>query len=157
MNYWLIRIRGAAVVGLTWAVGWGLVGLLVMETFVDPHGRIADIWPMVLGIPGFLGGVVFSVMLGMAEGRRRFDDLSLPRFGVLGAVTGALLGVAGVVAIGLSGLIIVPLTLLGAASAAGSLALARMGEERELLDAGGDGATVGPTEREAPRRLGGRD
>lgn len=121
------RIRGAVVVGLTWAVGWGLVGLLVMETLVDPHGRIADIWPMVLGIPGFLGGVVFSVMLGMAEGRRRFDELSLSRFGVLGAVTGALLGVAGVAAIGLSGLIIFPLTLLGAASAAGSLALARMG------------------------------
>jgi hypothetical protein len=138
MRTWLRRIRGAVVVGLTWAFGWGLVGLLVMETFVDPHGRIADIWPMVLGIPGFLGGVVFSVMLGMADGRRRFNDLSLPRFGVLGAVTGALLGVAGVAAIGLSGLIIVPLTLLGAASAAGSLALARMGRERELLDAGAD-------------------
>jgi hypothetical protein len=138
MRTWLRRIRGAVVVGLTWAVGWGLVGLLVMETFVDSHGRIADIWPMVLGIPGFLGGVIFSVMLGMADGRRRFNDLSLPRFGVLGAVTGALLGVAGVAAIGLSGLIIVPLTLLGAASAAGSLALARMGRERELLDAGAD-------------------
>jgi O-antigen/teichoic acid export membrane protein len=138
MRTWLRRIRGAVVVGLTWAVGWGLVGLLVMETFVDPHGRIADIWPMVLGIPGFLGGIVFSVMLGMADGRRRFDDLSLPRFGVLGAVTGALLGVAGVAAIGLSGVIIVPLTLLGATSAAGSLALARMGRERELLDAGAD-------------------
>ena len=143
--------------GLTWAVGWGLVGLLVMETFVDPHGRIADIWPMVLGIPGFLGGVVFSVMLGMAEGRRRFDELSLLRFGVLGAVTGALLGVAGVAAIGLSGLIIVPLTLLGAASATGSLALARMGGEREPVDAGGDAANLGLTEREAPRRLGGRN
>jgi len=138
MTRWLRRFRGAVVVGLTWAVGWGLVGLLVMETFVDPHGRIADIWPMVLGIPGFFGGVIFSVMLGMAEGRRRFDELSLMRFGVWGAVTGALLGVAGVAAIGLSGLIIVPLTLLGAASATGSLALARRGSERELLDAGAD-------------------
>lgn len=132
MKKWLRRIRGAVVVGLTWAVGWGLVGLLVMETFVDPHGRIADIWPMVLGIPGFLGGVVFSMMLWMAEGRRRFDELSLARFGVWGAMTGALLGVLGVAWIGLSGMIIIPLTLLGAASATGSLALARMGGEREL-------------------------
>ena len=151
----LRRIRGAVVVGLTWAVGWGLVGL-VMEAFVDPHGRIADIWPMVLGIPGFLGGVVFSVMLGMAEGRRRFDDLSLSRFGVLGAMTGALLGAAGVAAIGLSGLILLPLTLLGAASAAGSLALARMGRERELLDSSTE-LSEGLSGGEARKRLGGGD
>lgn len=157
MTQALRRIRGAVVVGLTWAVGWGLVGLLVMETFVDPHGRIADIWPMVLGIPGFLGGVVFSGILGMAEGRRRFDELSLSRFGVLGAVTGALLGGAGVAAIGLSGLIIVPLTLLGAASAAGSLALARMGRERERLDSSTDLADLGLTGGEARQRLEGRD
>lgn len=138
MKKWLRRIRGAVGVGLLWAVGWGLVGFLVMETFVDPDGRIADIWPMVLGIPGFLGGVIFSVMLGMADGRRRFDELSLARFGVWGAVTGAFLGLLGVVAIGLSGLIIVPLTLLGAASATGSLALARMGGKRDLLNAGAD-------------------
>lgn len=157
MTQALRRFRGAVVVGLTWAVGWGLVGLLVMETFVDPHGRIADIWPMVLGIPGFLGGVVFSGILGMAEGRRRFDELSLSRFGVLGAVTGALLGGAGVAAIGLSGLIIVPLTLLGAASAAGSLALARMGRERERLDSSTDLADLGLTGGEARQRLEGRD
>lgn len=134
MRKWLRRIRGAVVVGLTWAVGWGLVGFLVMETFVDPHGRIADIWPMVLGMPGFFGGVIFSVVLGMAEGRRRFDELSLPRFGAWGAVTGALLGVLGVAAMGLNGVIIVPLTLLGAASATGSLALARKGKKPELLE-----------------------
>jgi hypothetical protein len=133
MRNWLRRIRGAVVVGLTWAVGWGLVGFLVMETFVDPHGRIADIWPMVLGMPGFFGGIIFSVMLGMAEGRRKFEELSLPRFGVWGAVTGALLGLAGVALIGISGLILIPLTLLGAASATGSLALARMGVERKRL------------------------
>ena len=27
LTQWLRRIRGAVVVGLTWAVGWGLVGL----------------------------------------------------------------------------------------------------------------------------------
>lgn len=138
MKQWLRRIRGGVVIGLLWGIAWGLIGGFVMEAIVDPHGRIADIWPMVLGIPGFFGGVIFSVMLGMAEGRRRFAELSLFRFGVWGAVTGALLGLAGGAAIGLSALIIVPLTLLGAASATGSLALARMGAERERLDAGAD-------------------
>jgi hypothetical protein len=134
MRKWLRRVRGAVVIGILWALAWGLIGGFVMEAIVDPNGRIADIWPMVLGIPGFFGGVIFSVMLGMAEGRRRFDELSLARFGVWGAVTGALLGVLGGVTIGLSPLILVPLTLLGAASATGSLALARKGEKRELLE-----------------------
>jgi O-antigen/teichoic acid export membrane protein len=137
MKKWLRRIRGALGVGITWAVAWAGVGFL-MEAFVDPHGRIADIWPMVLGIPGLLGGAVFSVVLGMAEGRRRFDELSLTRFGVWGAMTGALLGVVGLAWIGLSGMLIIPLALLGATSAIGTLALARMGGGRKLLDAGAD-------------------
>lgn len=90
MNTWLRRIRGALGMDLTWGAGWAAVGML-ME-FVDPGGRIADIWPAVLGLPGLLGGVAFSVVLGIAAGRRRFDELSLPRFGVLGALAGVLLG-----------------------------------------------------------------
>jgi hypothetical protein len=138
MTRWLRRIRGAVVVGLTWAVAWGVVGGGVMEAIVDPHGRIADIWPAVLGIPGFFGGVIFSVMFSIAERRRRFDELSLPRFGAWGAVAGALLGVLGVAVFGLGGLIVVPLALLGAASASGSLALARRADHREQLGAGSD-------------------
>lgn len=135
------RIRGAFVVGLTWALAWGLGGGAVMEVIFDPHGRIADIWPMVLGIPGFFAGVLFSVVLAVAERRRRFDELSLPRFGIWGAAAGAALGLLGVAAFGLGGLIVVPLALLGAASACGSLALARKGEDRELLGTGKDPET----------------
>ena len=47
------------------------------------------------------------------------------------------------------------LTLLSAASASSSLALARLGEERELLDASADVAEVGLTEGEAQELLGG--
>lgn len=132
MNRWLRRVRGAVMVGVTWALAWGLVGGGLMELIFDPHGRIADIWPAVLGIPGFFGGILFSVMFSVAERRRRFEELSLPRFGAWGAVAGALLGVLGVALFGLSGVAIVPLTLLGAASASGSLALARRGAERQL-------------------------
>ncbi len=48
--------------------------------------------PQNLAIPGFVGGVVFAFLLWIAEGRRRFDELSLPRFGLWGAAVGALLG-----------------------------------------------------------------
>ena len=57
---------------------------------------LVDAWPTALAIPGFLGGAVFSAVLRIAEGRRRFDELSLPRFGAWGAVTGLLLGVLAV-------------------------------------------------------------
>src|SRR5919108_6241887 len=117
MTAWLRRIRGAVFLGVVWALVWGIGGGGFMEAIVDPHGRIADIWPAVLGIPGFFGGIIFSVALSIAERRRRFDELSLPRFGALGAVTGALLGVLGGGLFGLGGLIVVPLALLGAASA----------------------------------------
>ena len=46
--------------------------------------------------------------------------------------------------------------LAGAGSAAGSLALARMAEERESLDASADVAEVGLTSGEAQELLGGR-
>ncbi len=50
--------------------------------------------------------------------------------------------------------IIGPLSLLSASSATGSLALARMTEDRELLDASADVAEVGLTGDEAQELLG---
>lgn len=142
---WLRRIRGAAGMGLMWALGWAIVGGGVMEAFVDPHGEILDMWPQTLAIPGFLGGVVFSILLWMTEGHRRFDELSVHRFGALGAISGVLLGVLamGAGAAAGSGLapwlralaIIGPLTLLSTSSACGALMLARMAERRALLEA----------------------
>ncbi|MGH7503244.1 MAG: hypothetical protein ACREL7_16075 [Longimicrobiales bacterium] len=128
--------------GLTWAVAWGFVGFL-ME-FVDPHGQIADIWPALFAIPAFLGGVIFSVVLGIAERRRRFDELSIPRFGAWGAVAGLLVGALPFV-LGsnssdfptwqLALMIMAPISVLSGVSAAGSLAIARKAEQRESLDA----------------------
>lgn len=140
MKKWLRRIRGAVLMGLTWAIAWGVVGGLIMEGIVDPHGRILDMWPQTLAIPGFLGGVVFSVVLWLTEGRRRFDELSILRVAAWGAVAGLLLcglavGVLGASSLLRAVLIIVPVTLMSAGSAAGSLALARMARKPELLDA----------------------
>lgn len=135
MQNWLRRIRGAFGMGLIWAIGWAVVGGGVMEAFVDPNGRILDMWPQTLGIAGFLGGAAFSIVFGIAAGRRRFDELSLVRFGAWGAVAGVAVGVF-LMTTGAPVMIIAPAALLCAGSASGSLALARKSKERELLDAG---------------------
>lgn len=161
MTKWLRRIRGAVGMGLTWAVGWAIIGGGIMEGIVDPHGKILDMWPQTLAIPGFLLGVVFSVVLSIAERRRRFDELSFPRFAGLGAVAGVALGSLAIAAGAFPGVplllraagIIGPLTALSAVSAAGSLALARMAEDRGLLRANGDEPDEGLPAREPRKRL----
>ena len=163
MKRWLRRIRGAVGMGLTWAVAWALAGVLIgmswslgltMEWFVE----VFDAPLLALAIPGFFGGAVFSTVLGIAGRRRRFDELSLPRFGAWGAVGGLLLGLPLLVALSpeAGAAIIGTLTLLSAVSASGLLALARMAEDRELLDASAEVAEVGLTGGEAQELLGGR-
>ena len=142
MKKWLKRIRGAVGMGLTWAAGWFGVGVIIGLVMVviggGPVGLVTN--SVGLAFAGFGGGAAFSVVLGIAEGRRRFDEMSLPRFAGWGALGGLLLftllgGTGGVSALG-SVVAASVLTLLGASSAAGSLALARRAEDRELLKAG---------------------
>lgn len=81
-------VLGMAVI---WALGWGLGYGGIMEAFVDPRGEILDMWPMTLGIPGLMGGVIFFIMLRLTEGGNRFEELPLARTGTWGAVSGLLL------------------------------------------------------------------
>jgi hypothetical protein len=156
MKKWLRRIRGAVGMGLTWAVGWALGGLLIGVTSKLLPGLPWDLFfeffdaPLpALAIPGFVGGVLFSMVLGIAGQRRRFDELSLPRFTAWGAVGGLLLSLApaAVVAVGLgssegskydlwqiTAAISGPFILFSALSAAGSLTLARRSERGELRE-----------------------
>ncbi len=154
MKKWLKRIRGALGMGLTWAAVWfgvgAILGLVVGVVFGAPFDGLATV---VFGFAtmGFVGGVAFSTVLVIAEGRRRFDELSLPRFAGWGAVGGLLLA-ALMFAVGwgftLGDVIIVgTMPLLGAGSAAGSLALARRAEDEELLEAGEE--ALGLTEGES--------
>jgi hypothetical protein len=156
---WMKRIRGAIGMGLTWAAAWFGAGMaLLVVVGLDA----ADVpFPLFFGAIGFVAGVTFSGVLRLAEGRRRFDQMSLPRFAAWGAVGGLVLAgifVGSVAAIagerlplGVLGTIF---TLAGAASAAGTLALARMAEDRELLDAGDDVGGVGLSDREERELLG---
>jgi hypothetical protein len=158
MKKWLRRIRGAIGMGLIWAIAWfgaGL-GLLLVVGF-----GAADVpFPILFGVFGFLAGVTFSGVLGLVEGRRRFDQMSLPRFAAWGAVGGLLLSGIFAWAAGLGGefLVLGPVfALAGAGCATGTLALARMAEKPESLDVGADVAEMGLTEGEAHELLGGRD
>ncbi len=158
MRKWLQRIRGAVGMGLTWAAGWfgmGVIFLSALLVFGNPPvgiglaGVVAN--SALLAVSGFIGGVAFSGVLGIAEGRRRFDEMSLPRFAGWGAVGGLLIGVlvvGGAVFAPGPGSVVGLLTLLGAGSAAGSLALARRADDRELLEHGADVADIGLTEEE---------
>jgi hypothetical protein len=161
MRKWLRRIRGAIGMGLTWAMAWFGAGLILL--LVVGVGAADVPFPLFFGLLGFLAGVTFSGILGIVEGRRRFDQMSLPRFAVWGGVGGLLLSGIFVVVVALGGetlwgeiLVLGPVfALAGAASAAGSLALARMAEDRALPDSGADPAEAGLTEDERRELLGG--
>ena len=169
MSKWLRRIRGALGMALTWAVGGFLLGggiELIHNIWPNPLGAAVDIWPAVLGYPAFFGGLAFSTILGIAGRRRRFDELSLAGFAAWGALGGLLVSLipAGLVGLGMAtpnvplwqitAALAAPLMVGGAAAAAGSLALARMSEDRALLDAGEDVADVGLTDEEGRELLG---
>ena len=177
MKNWLRRIRGVIGMGLTWAVGWsaigavfGLVDAVVIGVVLQgiPLGAYVAVYVRIFATLGFFGGAIFSTVLRLAEGRRRFDELSLPRFAAWGGLGGLLLGVialtgaVGAVPVSL-GRVMGPMdfvvagvaTLLGAGSAAASLALARRADDQELLEAGEDIADVALTEKETQQLLGG--
>src|SRR6476660_8034750 len=138
MRKWLQRIRGAIGLGFTWGAVWFAAGLVPRWVF----GFNADVpFPLVFGVFGFLAGITFSGLLVLTEGRRRFDQMSLPRFAGWGATSGLLLSALFAKAASLGWgdvLAIAPAFALACAvCASGSLAVARRAVRRELPDVGG--------------------
>jgi len=143
MRNWLRRIRGAIGMGFTWGVVWSAAGTVLRWAL----GINTDLpFPLLVGGLGFIAGLTFSAVLVLTEGRRAFDQLSLPRFagwGALGGlvlsaffVRGAHLGLGEVLAISTT------FAVACAACASGSLALARRAVRRDL-----------PGAADAPARL----
>ena len=152
MGKWLRRIRGAIGMGFTWAVAWSLAGLVPRWLF----GFNTDVpFPLVFGMLGFIAGVIFSGLLMLTEGRRGFDQLTLPRFAAWGAVGGVLLSAiwTRVASLGFADVLAIAPTfaVACAVSASGSLALARRAGMRELKS--GDTAEAKLTDREKRKLL----
>ncbi len=144
MKKWLKRIRGVLGTGLTWAAAWSVVGTIIWGVpYViggSPFGLVAGLvtFFVTFAVMGFIGGAALSVVLGIAEVRRSFEQRSLPRFAAWGAVGGLLLSMlmftngegftlANVIGVGVT-------ALMTAGSAAGSLVLARRADP--LLESG---------------------
>ena len=98
MNNWLRNIRDAVGMGLLWAVVWAPVGVLI-GAIVDPAESMDEPWMGVGALPGFFCGVLFVVLLRLAEGSGGRDEVSLPRAAAWGAVSGLLAPVLFVLAI----------------------------------------------------------
>ena len=169
MKGWLRRIRGILAMGITWGVAGSVAGMaieLVNRVWPNPLGAMMDMWPVALGLPGFLAGITFSSVLALAARSRTFDELSLSRFAALGGLGGLIVGLlpAALAALGVvpagfnlwpvTPAIFVPFTLVGAIVAPGTLALARLAETRQPLQAGEGDADVGLTMEETRELLG---
>ena len=141
MSTWARRLRGALGMGLLWALGWGFVGGLIELTWNIwpgfPLGPWMDMWIQGLAIPGFVGGVLFALILGITEHHRKYEELSTSRFVAWGGLAGVLLGGL-VVLIGqpshwMHGAVVAGVVTAMSATTAGlSLPLARMVERKAL-------------------------
>lgn len=161
MKKWLRRLRGAVGMGLTWAAGWALGGVLIGVTSIllpglpwwDAFFEVADAPLPAMAVPGFFAGMFFSTVLGIAGRRRRFSELSLPAFAAWGAVGGLLLLAFPFVLVGLGlasrgsssvhpvraiAVVAGPFILMSVVSASVTLMLARRAEGRAVLDSGED-------------------
>jgi hypothetical protein len=154
MRKWLHRIRGAIGMGVSWAAACFAVGLVPRWVFgINTDAPI----PLVFGVFGFLAGVTFSGLLALTEGRRGFDQMSLPRFAGWGAMGGLLLSAlfAKAASLGWGDVLAIAPTfaLASAVCASGSLAVARRAVRRELPDIHGDTAEAELTEQEKRKLL----
>jgi hypothetical protein len=142
--------------GLTWAAAWSAVGTVPRWVFgVETDAPL----PLIFGLFGLIAGVVFSAVLALTEGRRRFDQMSLPRFAGWGAMGGLLLSALFAKATSLDWgdvLALAPtLAVASAVCASGSLALARRATRRELPDSRGNTAEAELADDEKRKLLGG--
>jgi hypothetical protein len=154
MRSWLRGIRGAIGMGITWAVAWSAVG--IFPRWVLGFNPDAP-FPIIFGALGFIAGVTFSGVLVLTERRRRFDQMSLPRFAAWGATGGILLAAlfARAASLGWTDVLMVAPTfaLASAACASGSLALARRAANRELLEPRGADVDAGLVDHRERKQL----
>jgi len=131
MNKWFTRIGHPVTMGLAWAAAWVPVGSLVGWLII---GEMEPEW---IGGPlyaGSLCGAIFSVLAGITDARGALDEMSLPRSGIVGAMSGLVAGGLWLVVALLSdppkwlfeGAVVGGLAALSAMSGVGSVLVARI-------------------------------
>jgi hypothetical protein len=140
MSGFLRKLRGALGMAVSWAVGWGVLGFGVISVSVvllgDPNQFWETVGPLtaLTGLSGFVGGAVFSLVLGAGYRRRRLGELKPGRMALWGAgaalfIPAALLGVGLIVHVpveaGLVAGVGAALGALGAGTAGGMVWLAQ--------------------------------
>lgn len=148
MNLCFRRIFVVVLMALAWGVVWSPVGVLA-GIILDPGGSMDEMWVAIGAYPGFLCGAVFSAAVGIAEGRRGLNELSLSRVAAWGAVSGLLVGVLPFVVgtvntalpLWLWGIVTAgAVTVLSSASAVGTALIARMARKGAFRGASEDAA-----------------
>ena len=135
MRQLLRRLRGIVGIGVTWAVGWGLVGGLltaILRIFRPGDfdaGENELVAAALFAMAGFLCGSAFSLLFALAERRRAVDDLSVVRAAVWGGVGAAALPFLTT----MDDRMAILFAPLGALFAAGAVALAKQSARREAL------------------------
>ena len=131
MRTWVKRLRGVIGTATIWGLAWfgvslafwstKLFGLSALELGLAV-GSAAGV-----GLAGAITGACFAVVVGIAERRRSFAELTMPRMAVWGAIAGTPLALAVVAEVSFAewAICAAALGLLGACSSAASLTLAR--------------------------------
>lgn len=145
MTEFVRRLRGAIGTAMTWAIGWAILAFAGASTAYLFTGDRVHFWGTVFplsllaGLSGLIGGMVFSLALGVAYRHRRLGDLSALRMAVWGAGAAVLvpLGVLGAGMVAQvpmeSGVVlaaILGLGALGGATAGGTIKLAQLADRR---------------------------
>ena len=154
MRSLLQKLRGALGTGLTWALGWSVVGTILqggLSLLGIVRAPDLSVAPFMWGLMGLYGGTIFGGLLSLTEGRRTLQNLHLGRVAVWGALAGVALpvvydllrgdpGAISMMSLLTNAVILAP---LAAGSAAGMTALAQRADRAEL----GRGESGGAVER----------
>ena len=148
MRRWLKGLSNGLRMGFTWALGGAVLGVVIEgidALWSTPLDALVFLWIPLLAVVGFVGGVAFALLLGLASRRHRLAELSLPGFTALGAVGGLVLGGVALLT-GFAGnvadpwlrtvIVLTPPAVGCAAAASFSLVSARAAEEHRTVEKG---------------------
>jgi hypothetical protein len=83
-------------IALTWALIYALPALPIEGLsnlgIQFPFTNAVDMWPMELGLPGLLAGVLFAALLALSGRLHSFETQSSGRLAALGAAAGLMVG-----------------------------------------------------------------